>query len=200
MNHYVASMNSMHDSVETPGVIRKLWMGEADRFRRHLLRLDPASRANRFGTPVSDYFIEKYAAKALGRDSVVHGFFVDSVLRGCAELRFSGYFPNEAEAAFSIEQPWQNVGVGSALMGRTILAARNRSIRKLYMNCLSHNHPMQAIARKYEADLRFEANDVVAEITNPRPDPLSLFREFMADGYSFATTVLDAQSRMLKAA
>jgi GNAT superfamily N-acetyltransferase len=191
----------MHDISEADGVIRKLWIGETDRFRAHLLRLDPASRANRFGTPVTDYFIERYAAKALGADSIVHGFFVDGILRGCAELRSSAdYFPGEAEAAFSIERPWQNVGVGSALLGRTILAARNRSIRKLYMNCLSHNHPMQAIARKYEADLRFAANDVVAEITNPRPDPLSLLREFMADGYSFATALLDAQSRILKAA
>jgi GNAT superfamily N-acetyltransferase len=191
----------MHDISEADGVIRKLWIGETDRFRAHLLRLDPASRANRFGTPVTDYFIERYAAKALGADSIVHGFFVDGILRGCAELRSSAdYFPAEAEAAFSIERPWQNVGVGSALLGRTILAARNRSIRKLYMNCLSHNHPMQAIARKYEADLRFAANDVVAEITNPRPDPLSLLREFMADGYSFATALLDAQSRILKAA
>jgi GNAT superfamily N-acetyltransferase len=192
----------MQDTLETQGVIRKLWIGETDRFREHLLRLDPASRANRFGTPVTDYFIEKYAAKALGADSIVHGFFVDGTLRGCAELRVAAdhFSNNEAEAAFSIEQPWQHAGIGSALMGRTILTARNRSIRKLYMNCLSHNHPMQAIARKYEADLRFEANDVVAEITNPRPDPLSLFREFMADGYSFATALLDAQSRMLKAA
>ena len=191
----------MQDTIETPHVIRKLWIGETERFREHLQRLDSASRSNRFGTPVTDYFIEKYAAKALGRESIVHGFFIDGVLRGCGELRVSAdHSRNEAEAAFSIEQPWQNAGVGSALLGRTILAARNRSIRKLYMNCLSHNHPMQAIARKYEADLRFEANDVVAEITNPRPDPLSLFREFMEDGYSFATAVLDAQGRMLKAA
>jgi len=191
----------MHDFVETPGVIRKLWLGETARFRAHLLRLDSGSRANRFGMPATDYFIAKYAATALGTDSVVHGFFVDGILRGCAELRVSAdHSLHEAEAAFSIERPWQQAGVGSALMGRTILAARNRSIRKLYMNCLSHNHPMQAIARKYEADLRFEANDVVAEITNPRPDPLSLFREFMADGYSLGTALLDAQSRMLKAA
>jgi len=191
----------MDDHPEIDGQIRKLWVGETDRFREHLLRLDPISRVSRFGTPVTNYFIEKYAARALGPDSVVHGFFVEGTLRGCAELRVSAdHFPHEAEAAFSIERPWQNVGVGSALLGRTILAARNRGVRKLHMNCLSHNHPMQAIARKYEADLRFEANDVVAEITNPRPDPLSLFREFMADGYSFTSALLDAQSRMLTAA
>jgi len=91
----------MYESPEAPGVIRKLWIGETSRFREHLLRLDPASRANRFGTPVTDYFIEKYAAKALGADSVVHGFFVDGVLRGCAELRGAAdHFSHEAEAAF----------------------------------------------------------------------------------------------------
>ena len=191
----------MNDNHEHPGIIRKLWVGETDRFREHLLRLDRESRSKRFGSPVTDYFIEKYSAQALGSDSVVHGYFVDGTLRGCAELRAFGKLgPREAEAAFSIERPWQNTGVGSELMGRTILAARNRSIRKLYMNCLSHNHPMQAIARKYEADLRFQADDVVAEITNPRPDSLSLFREWVADGHSFASTMLDVQSRILRTA
>ncbi len=186
---------------ETPGLIRKLWLGESDRFREHLLRLDPESRANRFGTPVTDYFIDQYAAHALCSDAIVHGYFVDGTLRGCAELRgLNTLAPSEAEAAFSIEKAFQNNGVGSALMGRTILTARNRGIKKLYMNCLSRNHPMQAIARKYHADLKFEAGDVVAEITNARPDPLSLFREFIADGCGIGTAMLDAQSRMLRAA
>jgi GNAT superfamily N-acetyltransferase len=181
--------------------IRKLWPGEADRFRGHLLRLDPESRASRFGAPVSDYFIEQYAARALGRDAVVHGYFVDGILRGCGELRgFETLAPRAAEAAFSIEKAFQNNGVGSALMARTILAARNRGIKKLYMNCLSHNHPMQAIARKYHADLKFESGDVVAEIANPLPNPLSLFREFAADGFGIGRAMLDAQTKLLRAA
>jgi GNAT superfamily N-acetyltransferase len=191
----------MNHESEIPGTIRKLWLGETAAFRAHLLRLDPESRANRFGTPVSDYFIERYAAHALGADSIVHGYFVDGILRGCGELRgFRALAPHAAEAAFSIEKPFQNNGVGSALMGRTILAARNRGIKKLFMNCLSHNHPMQAIARKYHADLKFESGDVVAEITNARPDPLSLLREMIADGYGVGRTLLDAQSRLLRAA
>lgn len=185
---------------ETPGLIRKLWPGETDRFREHLLRLDPESRANRFGTAVTDYFIERYAARALGSDAVVHGFVVDGIPRGCGELRGFQTFARTAEAAFSIEKPFQNNGVGSLLMGRTILAARNRGIKKLYMNCLSHNHPMQAIARKYHADLKFEAGDVVAEITNPLPDPLSLFREFAADGFGIGRAMLDMQTKLLRAA
>jgi GNAT superfamily N-acetyltransferase len=186
---------------ETPGLIRKLWFGETKNFRAHLLRLDAESRANRFGTHVSDYFIEQYSAHALGADSIVHGYFVDGILRGCAELRgFTTHAERSAEAAFSIEKSFQNNGVGSLLMGRTILAARNRGVKKLLMNCLSRNHPMQAIARKHRADLKFETGDVVAEITNARPDPLSLFTEFVADGHGFGSAILDAQHRMLRAA
>ena len=186
---------------ETPGTIRKLWPSEAESFREHLLRLDSESRANRFGTPVTDYFIEQYSARALGADSIIHGFVVDGILRGCGELRgFQTLAPRAAEAAFSIEKPFQNNGVGSALMGHTILAARNRGVKKLFMNCLSHNHPMQAIARKYHADLKFEAGDVVAEIANPLPNPLSLFREFAADGFGIGRAMLDAQTKLLRAA
>ena len=47
----------MQDSLADGGVIRKLWIGEAARYRDHLLRLDQASRHSRFGGGVSDEFI-----------------------------------------------------------------------------------------------------------------------------------------------
>ena len=117
------------------GSIRKLWIGESSKYREHLLRLDPESRRNRFGGAVSDEFIERFVELTLGLDAVIHGFFVDGTLRGAAELRPLGSgFANEAEAAFSIEKPWQSHGVGSELLKRTLLAARNRGIRLLHMS------------------------------------------------------------------
>lgn len=186
---------------EIPGTIRKLWIGEVKAFREHLLRLDGESRRSRFGSPVNEFFIANYAARALGPDSVVHGLFVDGTLRAAAELRpFGGRFPAEAEAAFSVEADFQNNGVGSALLERTILAAKNRGIRTIYMSCLAENRRMQAIAKKYEADLRFEADEVIGEVANTGPTPLSLFREWIADGHGYATAVLDVQSRLLRTA
>ncbi len=49
-------------------------------------------------------------------------------------------------------------------MGRVIRAARNRGVHLLYMSCMAENAKMQAIARKHEADLRFEYGEVVGEI------------------------------------
>jgi GNAT superfamily N-acetyltransferase len=179
--------------------IRKLWIGESKLFRDHLLRLDPESRRSRFGSPVNEYFITDYAGRALGPDSVIHGFFVAGTLRAAAELRpFGNRFPYEAEAAFSVELDWQNCGIGTVLFERTILAARNRGIRTLYMSCLAENRRMQRVARKYKAEIRFDADDVIGEVANPGPTPLSLFREFIADGHDFATAILDVHSRMFR--
>ena len=127
---------------------------------------------------------------------MVHGFFADGVLRGAAELRPLGRaFAREAEAALSIEADWQSHGVGSALLDRTLLAARNRGIKTLHMACLANNRRMQELARKFAAELSFDFGDVVGEVAAARPTPLSVLRELVADNCGFATAVLDVQSQ-----
>lgn len=189
----------MRDPLPRGAVIRKLWIGEAEAYREHLLRLDPQSRHSRFGGAVSDDFVREYAELAFGIDALIHGFFVDATLRGAAELRPIGSpLTREAEAAFSIEKPWQSHGVGSVLLGRTLLAARNRGIKFLHMACLADNKRMQQLARKYDAELRFDFSSVVGELAPSRPTPLSLVREILADGHGFATAMFDVQSRLLR--
>jgi GNAT superfamily N-acetyltransferase len=189
----------MPDVLTDGGIIRKLWIGEADAYRDHLMRLDPDSRHSRFGDAASDEFIENYVATTFGLRAVVHGFYVDGTLRGAAELRPLGpAFAREAEAAFSIEAPWQSLGVGSALLDRTLLAARNRGIKTLHMACLANNRRMQDLARKFAAELSFDFGSVVGEVAAARPTPLSVLREVVADGHGFATAMLDVQARLLK--
>jgi hypothetical protein len=113
-------------------------------------------------------------------------------MRGAAELRPLGArFPRQAEAAISVEKPWQSHGVGSALIRCTLLAARNRNFRLLHMACLAENHRMQQLARKFDAELSFDFGGVIGEVESSRATPLSLMREFMADGHGFATAMLD---------
>jgi GNAT superfamily N-acetyltransferase len=182
-------------------MIRKLWIGEAAAYGEHLLRLDAESRHNRFGGGVSDDFIRNYVELALGLDAVIHGFFVDGTLRGAAELRPLGTgFAQEAEAAFSIETAWQSHGVGSALLQRTLLSARNRRIKLLHMACLADNKPMQGLARKFDAELSFDFGSVVGEVAAAHPTPLSVMREVVNDSHGFATALLDVQSRLLRTA
>ena len=191
----------MHDPLIGGSVIRKLWIDRSGPYRDHLLRLDKESRRNRFGGAVSDAFIENYIALSIGLDAVIHAFFVDGVLRGVAELRPLGKgFADEAEAAFSIEKDWQSHGVGTALLERTLLAARNRGIKLLHMACLANNRRMIDLAKKFEAELKFDFGSVVGEVEAAHPTPISVWREVVADSHGFATAMFDVQAKMLRTA
>ena len=183
------------------GTIRKLWPTEADRFRDHLLRLDKETRRLRFAHFVSDAFIEDYAGRMADFGSVVYSYNLDGRVRAAAELRRLGdVWGEEAEAAFSVERSYQDQGVGTELMGRVVRAARNRGIRRLYMSCLAENAKMQAIARKHEADLRFEYGEVIGEIMPDTPNYFSIMAEAAEDRVGFMIAVLELQSRMVRAA
>ena len=190
---------NIHEPLPEGGVIRKLWINETDAYRDHLLRLDRDSRYRRFSGTVSDDFITRHAATANAAGVVVYGFFLDGTLRGAAELRPIGsVFAREAEAAFSIEQPWQSHGVGTLLLERTLLSARNRGVKSLHMQCLAENQRMQQLARKFEAELSFDFGSVVGEVDPPRSTPLSLLREVMTDGHDIANAIFDEQSRLFR--
>jgi GNAT superfamily N-acetyltransferase len=181
--------------------IRKLWPSEADAFRDHLLRLDKNSRRLRFAHGVSDAFIEDYALRMGDDGTIVYGYVAEGTVRACAELRRVGEtWGSDAEAAFSVETEFQDQGLGSELMGRVIRAARNRGVAKLYMSCLAENSKMQAIARKHEAELRFEYGEVVGEIVPQDWNYFSVLQEAVEDRVGYMMAVLDIQSRLVKAA
>jgi GNAT superfamily N-acetyltransferase len=185
----------MQQPLPDDGIIRKLWINETDAYRDHLLRLDRVSRNRRFSGAVSDELIARHASSANGPGVVVHGFFVDGVLRGAAELRpLRLPLTGEGEAAFSIEHSWQSHGVGTVLLDRTLLSARNRGIKTLQMNCLVDNQRMQQLARRFGADLKFDFGSVIGEVDPPRYTPWSLMREAAADLHGVATALRDVRN------
>ena len=183
------------------GSIRKLWPSETGKFRDHLLRLDKASRRMRFAHGVSDSFIEDYASRMAEMGGIVYAYFDDKNVRAAAELKKLGdTWGHEAEAAFSVEEPLQEHGIGTELMGRVIRAARNRGVQHLCISCLAENDKMRAIARKYEAELRFEYGEVIGDIVPQGPNYFSLLAEAVEDRFGYMMAVLDLHSRAVKAA
>jgi GNAT superfamily N-acetyltransferase len=191
----------MSENHHSGGTYRKLWPAETDRYRDHLMRLDKTTRRMRFAHGVSDGFIEDYAARVTDLGSVVYAFFLDGEARAAAELRKLGdTWGREAEAAFSVEPAFQDQGIGTALMGRVIRAARNRGVQQLYMSCLAENTKMQVIARKHGSVLRFEYGEVIGNIMPEDPNYFSILAEAMEDRVGYMMAVLDLQSRIVQAA
>lgn len=183
------------------GNIRKLWPTETDKFRDHLLRLDKLNRRLRFAHGVSDAFIEDYAARMSETGGIVYGYFDGEEVRAAAELKKLGdMWGREAEAAFSVERPLQEHGIGTELMGRVIRTARNRGIQHLCISCLAENGKMRAIARKYEAELRLEYGEVIGEIVPDGPNYFSLLAEAVDDRFGYMMAVLDLHRRVVEVA
>ena len=194
----------MDDITHHSHVVRRLYRPALPLFQEHLIRLDPQTRYQRFGLQVSDDYLCNYAELCFKPGAITYGYFEEGVIRGAAELRIftSPESPThkDAEAAFSVERLWRRRGIGAELMSHIVLAARNRRIATLTIFCVRNNVAMLNLARKFEADLTFELNDVTGHLVARSPSALSLWREMVDNTLDLGSAVLDYQGRLLKAA
>jgi GNAT superfamily N-acetyltransferase len=169
---------SQISEIRFDAAIRKLHAAEESLFRDHLLRLDTESRQNRFLSAVNDSFLIEYAQRCFDSNTIVLGFLQDGVVRAAGELHTAE--PREeqtAELGFSVEQEYRNQGVGTAMLRHLIVLARNRRLHHLRMNCHPRNLAMQAIARKFKAELHFEQGAAIGYIEPGSPTPFSLLMQ-----------------------
>lgn len=194
----------MAESTPHTHVVRRLYRPDLSLFRDHLIRLDPDTRYNRFGLHVSDEYLANYADLCFAPGSITYGYFEDGVIRGAAELRMfpskDAPFHKDAEAAFSVEKPWRRRGIGAELMSHIVLAARNRSIGTLTIFCLRSNEAMLKLAKKFEAELKFEMSDVTGRLEAMPPSAWSLWHEFVDNTLDLGAALIDYQGRFIHAA
>ena len=112
----------------------------------HLLRLSPENRRSRFHSVLGDAAIRAYSDGLDWDRALIFGAFVSGVLRGMGEL-IPWPDTSEAEASFSIEQPFQQIGLGKRLVLATVLAARSAGITRVHMDFIGDNRAMRALAR-----------------------------------------------------
>lgn len=184
-------------------VIRYLAGSEIPLLREHLLRLDPEDRRMRFGgAMLKPEAIEAYCDSIDRARSLHIGYLVNGDLRGIAQICFidtpvSGWFdkPGSAEFAISVEGPWQNSGLGTRLLTRAVILARNRNIASLYMMCLPENEKMKRLARKCGIRLKFQNGEVIGEAGLDRPDALTVAAEYVDTAVGFVDEMLEYASR-----
>jgi hypothetical protein len=133
--------------------------------RDHLLRLDRASRRDRFHGYMDDDFIERYSEKCANDGTVIIVYFEDGVVRGAAELHPPEQSPDAVpEVAFSVEASVRRRGVGSFLFRQLVAEARARGYRSLAVTTGAQNEAMRALARKFGANLTFRLGESTGTI------------------------------------
>lgn len=160
----------------------KLLPHEAADLKAHLCRLDPEERGLRFFTSVNDGFIGRHVDGIDWSKAVVVGAFRGGHLVGAAELLRT---PQGAELAVSVDHDIQHEGVGTELVSRALLAARNRGIRHVTVEYLSRNNPIRRIAARFKPRLHAGGGGTVADISVPLRDQASLLREVAGEAWGW---------------
>jgi GNAT superfamily N-acetyltransferase len=161
-------------------VIRRLWPVERAKLRDHLLRLDWEDRMLRFGGYANAAQIAAYCERLEWSRALVVGYLTGGEVRGLGQLGLIGNpWPRAAELAVSVERPFQNRGIGTALLRRLVLAARNRLIERLYMACLIENGRAVRMARRLDGALRFGNGQAEARVEPPWPTPWTWLEELL---------------------
>jgi RimJ/RimL family protein N-acetyltransferase len=156
-----------HDQTAGPtrDVVRILRREELPLLRDHLLRLDRASRHDRFHGFMDDSFIERYAAKCAHDGTTIIAYLQDGAVRGAAELHPPEQSPDGLpEIAFSVETSVRRRGVGSTLFRNLIAEARAKGYGSLRITTGAQNDAMRALAQKFGAHLTFRHGESTGTI------------------------------------
>jgi GNAT superfamily N-acetyltransferase len=145
----------------------------------HFLELSTEDRRLRFGSSLSAEGIAQYVDRIDFERDAVFGVHDSSLaLVGAAHLAF---LADHAELGLSVLPEHRGCGVGSALFERAAAHARNRSVPRLYMHCLSENAAVVHIARKFGMHIVAEAGEADAHLELPPASPGSIAGEFVTD-------------------
>ncbi|MEW6644359.1 MAG: GNAT family N-acetyltransferase [Pseudomonadota bacterium] len=161
-------------STSGTGVIRVLKADEQHLLRDHLLRLDPASRHDRFNGGISEEFLKGYAARSFENGTIVIAYLQAGVVRGAAELHApERSLDGEPEIAFSVESRIRRQGVGSALFEQLLQEAQRKGYARLRITTGGQNEPMKALASKFGAHLSFRRGEATGTLDLARSPALA---------------------------
>jgi len=151
--------------------VRQLSTLEQLPLERHFLALGREDRRLRFGTGMNDFAVRTYVKRIDFENDAVFGVLDDELrLVGAAHL---GRGDGHAELGVSVLPGHRRRGIGSALLARAHMHARNWGVHALFMHCLTENAAMMQLARKQGMDIVTEAGEADAWLKLPLADAAS---------------------------
>jgi GNAT superfamily N-acetyltransferase len=182
---------------------RSLGPAHADRIAQHLMALPPEDRYLRFGYPASDDHIRKYVEGIDFISDDVFGIYNRKLtLVAVAHLALKREPDCEqcAEFGVSVLPSSRGKGYGSRLFERALIHARNEGVRMLFIQALSENAPMLAIARKHGATLERHGPETEAFLHLAPADWESRLEEAVEDSVAEIDFELKLQAQRFWAA
>jgi RimJ/RimL family protein N-acetyltransferase len=151
--------------------VRELHEGHQQEILQHLISLNPEDRRLRFGSQTSDEVIHQYVERLNFNTDAVFGCFDDQLnLVAMAHLAYLPKTADQAQAAefgVSVLPSGRSQGIGSALLARAAVHARNTNIETLFVHCLANNRAMMHLAQKAGMQVEYAFGDADAYLKLP---------------------------------
>jgi len=161
--------------------VRELHAGHRDEILSHLLQLNDEDRRLRFGTQTPDEVIAHYVEHLDFNKDTVFGIFDDDLkLIGMAHLAYLPESKNQTRAAefgVSVLPEGRAQGLGTALLQRSAVHARNTRIETLYVHCLASNKAMMHLAQKAGMRVEYAYGDADAYLKLSPASPATIVEE-----------------------
>ena len=172
-------------------IVRTLTPLELPRYQDHLLRLGADDRRLRFGFPISNERIVDFVDRLGLCDThiMVHSG-PDMEVIGAVQVSVASW--DAVEFAFSVEHAYRGRGIATALFERALLWARNRRIRRAYVQCLAENQAMRRIARKAGMAIRMETGESEGALCIPAATPMTLLNELTTENAGLLDAAIKA--------
>lgn len=149
--------------------VRELQASHREQVLNHLLLLNDDDRRLRFGNQTTDGVIERYVERLNFKQDKLFGHFDTQLnLAGIAHLAYLPLAKEHSQAAefgVSVLPDGRGRGIGTALLARASVHARNTGIKTLFVHCLANNKAMMHIARKAGMHVEFAYGDADAHLS-----------------------------------
>jgi GNAT superfamily N-acetyltransferase len=148
-------------------IIRRVLPHEFHKYATHLISLDNESKRSRFTGGISDSLIEKMIQKMDPKDHVL--FCIEDINLDFIAVAHIALGP-EVEFAFSVLKPYQNKGIGMALMKKAIRYCKTHGYLTGYMSCYQSNHAVKKLCNKLKIKMSSEEGETIAVLNLSKPN------------------------------
>lgn len=172
-------------------LIRELTRAEHPALLAHFLALDGSDRRLRFGAAPSERALRQYVERIDFDHDAVFGVADEELkLLGVAHVARTDA---HAELGISVLDGQRGRGIGSALLARAHLRARNWGVAALFMHCLTENASMMRLARRRGMEIGAHGGEADAWLRLPPADAASHFGEVFAQRVALFDYALKSQ-------
>lgn len=179
-------------------IVRKLNEVDSERIIEHFCELESEDRRLRFGTAISNYAIRHYVEESFkDNGSVWFGIDDDSgKLLSTCHVAITDDF---AELGCSVVSKYRGYGLAQSMFSRAVTYLRTKSIKTVFMHCLTENHVMRYIAQKNDmVVVTCSQDEVDTELNIKPPTPSTFVENAYMDNMAFYDMITKNSLRMFK--